>query len=55
MESWKTTQHENFLHALRDDAFEELLKNTYANYVVDLDDYLVNTKYAPEKLRGIGE
>lgn len=55
MESWKTTQHENFLHALKDDAFEELLRNTYANYVVDLDDYLVNTKYAPEKLRGIGE
>ena len=55
MESWKTSQHESFLHELRDDAFEELLKGTYQNYVVDLDDYLVNTKYAPEKLRGIGE
>lgn len=55
MESWKTSQHESFLHELRDDAFEELLKGIYQNYVVDLDDYLVNTKYAPEKLRGIGE
>ena len=54
-ETWKTEQHETFLHALKDDAFEELLKNTYANYAVDLDDYLVNTKYAPEKLRGIGD
>lgn len=55
MESWKTSQLESFLHELRDDAFEELLKGIYQNYVVDLDDYLVNTKYAPEKLRGIGE
>ncbi len=55
MDSWKETQHENFLHTLRDDTFEEMLKETYQNYAVDLDDYLVNTKYAPEKLKGIGD
>lgn len=55
MDSWKESQHETFLHALKDDAFDELLKEKYNTYAVDLDDYLVNTKYAPEKLRGIGE
>lgn len=55
MDSWKETQHENFLHALKDDDFDKLLEDIYTKYTVELDDYLVNTKYAPEKLRGIGE
>ena len=55
MDSWKETQHENFLHALKDDDFDKLLEEIYTKYTVELDDYLVNTKYAPEKLRGIGE
>lgn len=53
--SWLETQHETLLHALRDDAYDEMLKGLYDNYSVELDDYLVNTKYAPEKLKGIGE
>ncbi len=53
--TWLESQNESFLHALRDDAFDEMLKGIYADYSVDLDDYLVNTKYAPEKLKGIGE
>jgi len=53
--TWKETQHESFLHAIKDDAFEDLLKATYESYSVELDDYLVNTKYAPAKLRGIGK
>lgn len=55
MDSWKETQHENFLHSLKDDDFDKLLEDIYTKYTVELDDYLVNTKYAPEKLRGIGE
>ena len=54
-ESWKESQHESLLHSLRDDAFEELLKSTYEGYTVELNDYLINTKYAPEKLKGIGK
>lgn len=53
--NWLETQHESILHSLRDDAFDEMLKGVYADYSVNLDDYLINTKYAPEKLKGIGE
>lgn len=55
MKSWLETQNEGILHGIKDDAFDELLKNTYEGYTVELNDYLVNTKYAPEKLRGIGK
>lgn len=55
MKSWLETQNESILHGIKDDAFDELLKSTYDNYSVELNDYLVNTKYAPEKLRGIGK
>ena len=54
MENWLGTQHESFLHAIKNDAFDELLKGVYDGYSVELNDYLVNTKYAPEKLRGLG-
>lgn len=54
-ESWKEEQRENLLHSIKDDAFDELLKGVYEGYSTELDDYLVNTKYAPEKLRGIGK
>ena len=55
MKSWLETQNEGILHGVKDDAFDELLKSTYDSYSVELNDYLVNTKYAPEKLRGIGK
>lgn len=54
-ETWKSEQHESLLHSIRNDAFEELLKNEYADYAADFDDYLVNKKYAPENLKGIGK
>lgn len=54
-DTWKTEQHDTILHAIKDDAFDDLLKDIYQNYTVELNDYLVNTKYAPEKLKGIGE
>lgn len=55
MKTWLETQNESILHGVKDDAFDELLKSTYDSYSVELNDYLVNTKYAPEKLRGIGK
>lgn len=54
-DKWKADQHESLLHSLKDDAFDELLKAKYESFSIELDDYLVNTKYAPEKLKGIGE
>lgn len=55
MTTWLESQNESILHALKNDAFDGLLKNTYDSYSVELNDYLVNTKYAPEKLRGMGK
>ena len=55
MKTWLETQNEGILHGIKDDAFDEMLKSTYDSYSVELNDYLVNTKYAPEKLRGIGK
>ncbi len=54
-DTWKENQNTNILHQLKNDAFEEVLKGVYESYTVEFDDYLVNTKYAPEKLRGIGK
>ena len=53
--SWKESEHENLLYAIKSDAFEDLLKSVYESYSVEMDSYLVDTKYAPEKLKGIGK
>ena len=54
-ESWKESQRMVLLNAIKEDDFEEVLKGVAQNFTVELNDYLVNTKYAPEKLRGIGK
>ncbi|MBP0982348.1 MAG: hypothetical protein J6A19_01350 [Oscillospiraceae bacterium] len=54
-DKWKESQNESLLHLMKEDAFEELLKSTYESYSVEMDSYLVDTKYAPEKLKGIGK
>lgn len=51
-ETWKENVKMTVLDALKSDDFEELLKNAYAGYTVEQDDYLVNTKYAPAKIKG---
>lgn len=53
--TWKEAQHESILHKLKDDAFEEMLKEVYSEYTVELEENLINGKYSPEKLKGIGE
>ncbi len=55
MSTWLESQRESMLHSIKEDDFDELLKSTYDGYTVELDDYLVNTKYAPEKLYGMGK
>lgn len=51
-ETWKENVRTTVLNALKSDDFEEILKNAYADYTVEQDDYLVNTKYAPAKIKG---
>ena len=55
MTTWLESQRESMLHSIKEDDFDELLKSIYDGYTVELDDYLVNTKYAPEKLYGMGK
>lgn len=55
MSTWLESQRESLLHSIKNDDFDELLKSIYDGYTVELDDYLVNTKYAPEKLYGMGK
>ena len=55
MSTWLESQRESMLHSIKEDDFDELLKSIYDGYTVELDDYLVNTKYAPEKLYGMGK
>ena len=52
-ESWQESNRTTILSALRSDDYEELLAEEYADYVVEQNDYLVNTKYAPEKMKGL--
>lgn len=49
-ESWEEENHESILKAIKSDEYEGLMELTYQNYDVELDEYLVNTKYAPEKM-----
>ncbi|MDE6030133.1 MAG: hypothetical protein K2G32_00740 [Oscillospiraceae bacterium] len=51
-ETWKENVKTTVLNALKSDDFEFLLETIYCDYVVEQDDYLVNTKYAPNKIKG---
>lgn len=51
-ETWKENVKMTVLNALKSDDFEFLLETIYCDYVVEQDDYLVNTKYAPNKIKG---
>lgn len=53
-EAWKEENEHSVHHTLRDEEFEAYLDEAAAAYTVEFDDYLVNTKYAPDKIRGIG-
>lgn len=49
-ESWEEENHETILKAIKNDEYDGLMELTYQNYDVKLDEYLVNNKYAPEKM-----
>ena len=49
-ETWLKENRTGLLKSIKGDAYDSMLEITYQNYDVDLDEYLVNSKYAPEKL-----
>lgn len=50
LENWKESNRESILQQMRGDAFNELLEQASADYEVQQDNYLVNTKYTPKKV-----
>lgn len=48
-DEWKKESNETILKAIKSDEYDSMMELTYQNYVVELDEYLVNKKYAPEK------
>lgn len=49
-DEWKTDNHESILKAIKLDEYDSMMELTYQNYDIELDEYLVNKKYAPEKM-----
>ncbi len=54
-DSWKSANKITILDKLKGEEFETFLEETSAGYSVELDSYLVDTKYAPDKIKGINE
>lgn len=51
-ETWKSDNRLSVLRALKNDDYENILKETYAGYDVQQNGYLVDNKYAPNKIKG---
>lgn len=49
-ETWIKENRTGLLKSIKSDDYDSMLEIIYQNYDVDLDEYLVNSKYAPEKL-----
>lgn len=52
---WKQTSRSSILNAMKGDEFDQVLLDAAADYTVELDDYLVNNKYSPEKVKGLSD
>ncbi len=48
---WVDANEDEVLHEMREDDFDSLMDLMCQNYDVKQNDYLVNTKYSPEKMR----
>lgn len=49
--SWKENMNESILREMKSEQYESVMELTFQNYSVEQNDYLVNNKYAPEKLK----
>ena len=52
-EQWKSNNRTSVLKNMKGDEYDELIAAEGAGYSVESNDYLVNTKYAPEKIKGM--
>lgn len=50
---WVNNNRTTILKEIKGDEYDELIKTEGSGYSVDSNDYLVNTKYAPDKIKGI--
>lgn len=50
---WLSENRSSVLKEIKGDEYDELIKAEYSGYTVEANDYLVNTKYAPDKIKGM--
>lgn len=50
---WKTDNRESVLKKMKSDEYDALLAAEGAGYTVEANSYLVDKKYAPEKIKGV--
>ena len=50
LENWNESNYSNVIHEMKTDEFNLMMEDMFADYEVDLNSYLVNSKYTPEKL-----
>ncbi len=51
-DTWKSDNRLTVLKAIKNDEYENILKEKYAGYQVQQNSYLVDSKYAPDKIKG---
>lgn len=51
--TWKEDNKSTILHEIKGDEFDAEIDAAAADFAVSLDSYLVDTKYAPNKIKGI--
>lgn len=50
---WKEQNKSAILHEIKEDEFKAMIDSEASGFEVSLDSYLVDTKYAPNKIKGI--
>ncbi len=52
-QTWIEDNNSNILNEIKGEEFDAFLEEKASGYSADFDDYLINTKYAPDKIKGI--
>lgn len=50
LNGWDESNHSNIIREMKNDEFNSMMEEMYTDYKVDLNSYLVNSKYTPERL-----
>lgn len=51
LENWEESNYDSVIHEMKNDEFNEMMEEKYVDFTVNSNDYLVNNKYSPEKIR----